>query len=272
MIEKNIKKYIDSLQKDIAVENLKLSSRNIALIATFAALYYVLSLITPYIPAIGISEMKIRLEALMASVFGLILGPFLGALAALLGVFVTWVLPPVGMSPFDAPFLLSPPINAMIVGSIFYRKWKLAFSLLSLLIIAFPLLPPSQPLAQYYYVTVAVVWDKIIALLLILPIVKFSQRLSSPKRFPLLIFLISFIGNQADNMWGADVFAVPYVYGGIFGILDINVVRFLFTVSPFIYPAIRIIQAFFAMIIGVPLIKRLKDTGWIWGEKSIVEF
>jgi len=46
-------------------------------------------------------------------------------------------------------------------------------------------------------------------------------------------------------MWGADVFAVPYVYGGIFGILDINVVRFLFTVSPFIYPAIRIIQAFF---------------------------
>jgi len=119
------------LQKDIAVENLKLSSRNIALIATFAALYYVLSLITPYIPAIGISEMKIRLEALMASVFGLILGPFLGALAALLGVFVTWVLPPVGMSPFDAPFLLSPPINAMIVGSIFYRKWKLAFSLLS---------------------------------------------------------------------------------------------------------------------------------------------
>jgi len=251
---------------------LKLSSKNIALIATFAALYYVLSLISPYIPAIGIPEMKIRLEALMASVFGLIIGPYLGALAAFLGALVTWISPPVGMSPFDAPFLLSPPINAMVVGSIFYKKWKLAFSLFGLLIIAFLFLPLSQPLIEYYYVVAAVVWDKIIALLLILPIIKFNQKFSNPKRFPLLIFLISFIGNQADNMWGADIFAIPYVYEGIFGILDVNTVRFLFIVSPFIYPAIRIIQAFFAMIIGVPLIKRLKDTGWIWEEKPIVEF
>jgi hypothetical protein len=38
--------------------------------AVFAALYYVLSLITPYVPAVAIPEIKISLEALIASIFG----------------------------------------------------------------------------------------------------------------------------------------------------------------------------------------------------------
>lgn len=49
---------------------MKLSAQNVALMAVFAALYYVLSLITPYIPAVAIPEIKISLEALIASIFG----------------------------------------------------------------------------------------------------------------------------------------------------------------------------------------------------------
>ena len=73
---------------------MRISSRHVALIAIFAALYYVLSIISPYVPAIGLPDLKIKLEALIASIFGLILGPYLGALAAFLGAFVAWVLPP----------------------------------------------------------------------------------------------------------------------------------------------------------------------------------
>jgi hypothetical protein len=79
--------------------------------AIFAALYFVLSLVTPYVPAVGVPEIRISLEALIATVFGLVLGPYLGAAAALLGAFVSFVY--TGMLPTNIPFLLAPPLNAL---------------------------------------------------------------------------------------------------------------------------------------------------------------
>ncbi|MEM2691829.1 MAG: ECF transporter S component [Candidatus Bathyarchaeia archaeon] len=266
---------------------MKISTRHIALAAVFASLYYVLSLISPYIPAIGLPDLKIKLEALIASIFGIILGPYLGAFAAFLGALISWVLPPGSMSPYGAPFLLSPPINALVVGLIFYKKWRWAFAIFGMLILAFLFSPPSQPITGHsqifdpfnpsnaytipiYYVPAAVLWDKLIALLLILPTVKFAKRLSNPKGMPVMFFSLTFVGNQADNMWGCNAFAIPLVYESIFG-LPLEAVRFLFLVSPFIYPAIRLIQATLATIIAVPLVRALKNTEWIVTEKSIIE-
>jgi len=248
---------------------MKLSARNVALVAVFAALYYVLSLITPSVPAIAIPEIKISLEALIASIFGLILGPYLGALTAFVGAFVAWTLPPGIMSPSGMPFLLSPPVNALVTGLIYYKKWKAGFLVFGLLIAAFLFTPPAQPLPENLYVGVAVLWDKIIALLLILPCAKFAKRLSTSGTSSLLYFLLAFIGNQADNMWGSLAFATPVVYGGIFG-LQLETVRFLFVVSPFVYPAIRLVQAVFATIIAVPLMKALRGTLWLWQEETIL--
>jgi len=263
---------------------MKLTTRQIALVAVFAALYYVLSIVSPYVPAIGLPELTISLEALMASVFGLVLGPFLGALTAFMGAFVVWALPPVGLiprsvapfSPAGMPFLLSPPLNALIVGLVYYRRWREAFVVFGVLIAAFLFLPPSQPLSENYLVGIAVIWDKIIALLLILPCVKFGKKFSSEKSLPILYFLLSFIGNQADNMWGADIFAVPMVYEGIFGLPlgSVNApftVRWLFVISPFIYPAIRFIQAIVATIIATPLMRALKKTEWLPQTKTIIQ-
>lgn len=249
----------------------KLTSRQIALIAIFAALYYVLSLISPYIPAIGFADIKINLEALIASVFGIVLGPYLGGLTAFTGAFVAWVLPPGNLSPLAAPFLIAPTLNALVTGFIYYKKWKHAFVTMLALIAVFPFLPPSQPLTDFGYVAALVIWDKIIALLLIIPTVKFAKKLSSSQKLiPLLFFLLAFIGNQADNMWGSLVFSVPAVYNGIYG-LNLETTRFLFTLSPLAYPAIRIIQAVIAAIIAVPLVYRLKKLGWLWHEESIID-
>jgi hypothetical protein len=118
-------------------------------------------------------------------------------------------------------------------------------------------------------VGIAVLWDKVIALLLILPCVIFAKQLSTSKTLPFLYFLLAFIGNQADNMWGSLAFATPLVYEGIFG-LPLDAVRFLFVVSPFVYPAIRLVQAVIATFVAVPLTKALKGTPWLWQEATIL--
>lgn len=237
--------------------------------AIFAALYFVASLISPFIPAVGIPEITIKLEALLASIFGLLMGPYLGFLTAFLGAFVTWILPPSGGISYGMPFLLAPPLNALIVGFIFYKKWKYALVVLASLIGVFWFLPPSQPLSEFWYVGFATTWDKIIALALIFPVIKLAKFKSLMSQ-AVFYFLLAFIGNQADNMWGADIFAVPIVYEGIFGINSVETVRFLFVVSPFIYPAIRIIQAIIVMVIAVPLLKSLESSNIVPLKESIV--
>jgi len=247
---------------------MKISALNVALMSVFAALYYVLSTITPYVPIVA--GIKINLEALIASVFGLVLGPYLGALASLLGVAVAWTLPPGNMSPYGLPFLLSPPLNALVTGLVFYRKWKAGFLVFGLLIVAFLFTPPVQPLPENLYVGIAVLWDKVIAMLLILPCVKLTKQLASLGTVP-LCFMLTFIGNQVDNMWGSLAFATPVVYEGIFG-MPLDAVRVAFVLSPFLYPAIRIAQAVVATIIAVPLIMALKGTPWLWQETNILTF
>jgi len=245
-----------------------LTTKNVALMAIFAALYFVLSLITPFVPAIGVPEIKISLEALIATLFGLILGPYLGALAAFLGALIGWIF--TGMFPSNLPFLFSPPLNALVSGLIFYRKWKWGFAIFAGLIIAFLFTPPAQPLTQYWSIAVAVLFDKVIALLLILPLVKFAKQISIGKAAA-FYFVLAFIGNEVDNMWGSFIFATPMVYGSpFFGGLTVEVVRGLFLISPFAYPAIRLIQAFIAMLIAVPLMQTLRGTPWLWQKKTLL--
>ena len=247
-----------------------LTTRNIALMAIFAALYYVLSIFSFNIAAPGVSGVQISLFALVASVFGLVLGPYLGTAAAFLGVIVAWTLPPSGMSPLGFPFLLSPPINAFVTGAIFYKKWKIAFVAFAVLIVAFLFTPPVQPLAENLTIIVAVLTDKIFALLLIIPLIMFTKQLAITEKGIYTFYLVlGFIGNQADNMWGTLAFSIPTVYQGIFG-MQLDAVRIGFLISPFFYPVLRLIQAIAVMFIAVALIRTLRGTPWLWQKENIL--
>lgn len=246
---------------------MKITTRQVALMAIFAALYFVLSLVTPYIPALGVPEIKISLEALIATIFGLILGPYLGAAAAFLGALVSWTF--TGMFPSNLPFLFSPPINALVSGLIFYKKWKWGFAVFTILIVAFLFTPPVTPITENWFIALAVLFDKVIALLLILPLVKFTKQLSAAKGTA-FFFILAFIGNQVDNMWGSFIFATPIVYASPFFGMDVVTVRGLFLISPFAYPAIRLVQAFIVTLIMVPLMQTLKGTPWLWSKDNIL--
>ena len=69
-------------------------------------------------------------------------------------------------------------------------------------------------------------------------------------------------------MWGSFIFATPAVYG-LFG-YSVPDVRLAFLASPFLYPAVRLIQAFIGMAIAVPLMQALKGTPWLWQKETII--
>jgi hypothetical protein len=76
------------------------------------------------------------------------------------------------------------------------------------------------------------------------------------------------VGNQADNIWGTLIFSTPMVYNGIFG-MDIIAVRIGLIASPFIYPAIRLVQAFIATLIAIPIVRILQNTKWFWSNDHL---
>ncbi|MBS7637660.1 ECF transporter S component [Candidatus Bathyarchaeota archaeon] len=262
----------------MAQPEFKSTSLTVSFIGIFAAVYVIASLL-PAIPVVAVPGMSIQLGAATASVIGIILGPYLGALAAFIGTIVAFFYR--GASIFDLIFILNPALNALTLGLIFRNKWKHAFVLFALIIAAFWLTPPVIPLNTYWYVGLAATFDKIVALFLI-PVVARLLKAHGPrveeasvkflgKALP-IFFFGAFIGNQADSALGSLIFALPIVYGGLFGpaleptakLLGLSLldfVRYSFTVSPFIYPVIRIIQALIASIVAAPLVKVLKTAG-----------
>jgi len=62
-----------------------LSAKQASLVAVFAALSVAVIILLPGIPMIGLPGARITLDAAIAPVYGLVIGPYLGALAALLG-------------------------------------------------------------------------------------------------------------------------------------------------------------------------------------------
>jgi len=64
---------------------MKISAKEIALTAIFAALSWVVSEFVPGIPVIGASGSKISFDASLAPIYGIIIGPYLGFLAAVIG-------------------------------------------------------------------------------------------------------------------------------------------------------------------------------------------
>jgi hypothetical protein len=89
---------------------LKLSSRDVAFTAVFAAFSAIVIRLLPGIPIVGVSGASIKFDAVLAPVYGLIIGPYLGFTAALFGGLIT------AGSPFDILTSFSPAISALIAG------------------------------------------------------------------------------------------------------------------------------------------------------------
>ncbi|UCE43835.1 MAG: ECF transporter S component, partial [Candidatus Bathyarchaeota archaeon] len=95
---------------------IKISSKELALTAVFAALYIAVATPPWKIPVIG-GKGSLEPSSVLGPVFGFILGPYLGFIAAFLGALIALVLPPGftgDMGGLLMPF--TPAISAFVAG------------------------------------------------------------------------------------------------------------------------------------------------------------
>lgn len=132
---------------------LKLSAQDVAFMAIFAAFSAVVIKILPGIPIVGVPEANIKFDAVLAPIYGLIIGPYLGFLAALFGGLIT------AGSPFSILTSFCPAVSALIAGLLTQknsgsddgkiRGWMLASVVLGLLILGWYLTGVGQQ-APFY--------------------------------------------------------------------------------------------------------------------------
>ena len=96
----------------------KLSARDVAFVAVFAALSVVIIKVIPGFPIVGLSDSQIKFDAALAPIYGLIMGPYLGFLAALIGGIV------LANSWFSVLTSFSPAISALVAGLLTQRNYS----------------------------------------------------------------------------------------------------------------------------------------------------
>lgn len=131
----------------------KLSSREVAFVAIFSAFSAVVIRFLPGIPIVGVPDSNIKFDAILAPIYGLVIGPYLGFLAALIGGLIT------AGSPFSILTSFSPAVSALVAGFLTQknpgsngsriRGWMLASLVLGLLILGWYLTPVGQQ-APFY--------------------------------------------------------------------------------------------------------------------------
>ncbi len=216
-----------------------------------AAIYYIL-LWLPGIPVIGLPELRIDIGASIAPVLGIVLGPYLGFAAVLVGNIVKSLTPP---SLYAMPFIPAAPLSALGAGLMVEKKWKEPMAIMLIMLVAAMFTPPFNPVTEYWYVYTLAFFDKVAALLLT-PLAVMLLKKGSKYLYAAL-YLVFLIGRELDKAFGCFVFSLPIVYSGVFGIKKVSVVRALFMVSPAFYVILYLIEATIAFAIAIPLVKAL---------------
>jgi uncharacterized membrane protein len=193
-------------------KKIRISARDTALIAAFAALIAVITRL-PGIPiSLGIQSGDIEFSVPLYPLAGILLGPWIGALAVIIGNFVAWIIP----TSTVLGLLLIPAGALAALGAGFltrrtrWANWKSAAILLAVLIALWYATPIGfeAPFYPFFLHIPALI------LILIFRHKVFDFVNSASKKFVTLgVGIASFVGVMADHMWGNVMFitAVNYV-------------------------------------------------------------
>lgn len=224
----------------------KLTAKEVALLICFTALYTYFSFI-PAFPIVGLQGGAITLAAITAPIIGIILGPYLGMLSALLGGMVRL---------FFAPILFAPGFAAGIVTAVFagmlYENRRSVSAFMYFLLLFFlgfyPFVGPVWlfPLFMWFQITGFLV--------LVSPLQSMaSKNMRNPNNSSKLFsafFIVFLTSTLAGQIAGSLVFELIFI-------ADVDFWTGLWQLLTWLYPIERIIIALSATFVGVFLYKIL---------------
>ncbi|MCD6536597.1 MAG: hypothetical protein J7K49_06160 [Thaumarchaeota archaeon] len=235
--------------------SLRLTAKDIALVTCFTALYAVFYSL-PMFPIIGLSGAAITAAAIMAPVTGMLLGPLLGTLSALLGGVAVFF-----VGHFSPLSLVATSIAAFCAGLLYIGKRKLCALIYFLLLISFGFYPQVGPFWLYPLLT----WFQVTVFLILLsplyPVAfrKLRSFTDGKAMFP-SFFIISLIATLAGQIAGSLTFEIMFWPAFI---REVDAWTMIWKLVTWIYPVERIITALSSTIIGIPLFKALKTANLI---------
>ena len=242
---------------------LAISTKQIALTAIFAALYAVLRAIQT-VPMIGVPGASFSLSDILAPIYGIILGPYVGGLSVLIGTFTAMsVKPPVFLGLDFLPGF----VNAVALGFLVRRKWLPVIALNISLLLAFVLNPltlvfVSVPLGSTN-LSFPFMWLHIVALIILIsPLGLMATKWIEKSRASLAIAgfaILTFIGTMMQHLMGNILYENIFVYATNFMTPQSLALRWQAVF--FLYPWERLILVVLAVLVGVPLIRALRKTG-----------
>jgi hypothetical protein len=242
---------------------LAISTKQIALTAIFAALYAVLRAI-PTVPMIGVPGASFSLSDILAPIYGIILGPYVGGLSVLIGTFTAMsVKPPVFLGLDFLPGF----VNAVALGFLVRRKRLPVIALNIFLLLAFVLNPltlvfVSVPLGSTN-LSFPFMWLHIVALIILIsPLGLMATKWVEKSRVALAItgfVILAFIGTMIQHLMGNILYENIFVY--VTNFMTPEFLTLKWQVVFFLYPWERLILVVLAVLVGLPLIRALRKTG-----------
>lgn len=213
----------------------------VSLIGLFAALH-----VTLYFLSFGLwRNWAIYLEAIE----GIVLGPWAGFSAALIGSIVARAVKPVDVWMFG---IVAEPLGVLACGFLAKGRWKPVMGVYAVMLAAYFLHPFSRWLPLW------TILDILVALILVYPVARISKNIfgEDVKRLSISLVLTSFVGTATDAL-GRVFLLIPVGLYTFFG-WSPEVVYSIFimgAVDSYIEDVLVIIVSF---LVGVPLLMALR--------------
>lgn len=226
---------------------MKITPVHIALMAIFAALQAVLSTL-PFTITVGV-EGQITLGLIGGALIGVLLGPFVGGLAVLIGSLIGVFFNPAGAI-FGIFTIVPPFLGAVGAGCVKIKRGYLAGGIILAALLLFYANPVGREILIYP-------WLYIIGMLVAFsPLAYFASTSFGSEKLvkPVLgIVIASLVGVLTDGMVGSSI-AIWY-FSGLPSEIWLSIM--------FIYPVERIVAMGITALIAIPVYYSLKTSGLI---------
>jgi len=216
-------------------------SLKIAFTAVFAALHTIL-----YFLSFGLWR---NWAIYLAPIEGIILGPWAGFSAALMGSIIGRMIKPDVFWMFG---IIAEPLSVLMIAFLAQRRWAPVFITYFVMLLAYFSHPFGAQLPLWTLL------DVLLAFALIIPVAKISRigAQDSEKRLPISLVFVSFIGTVTDALTRIFMFVPAGLYA--FFELSFDEVFFIFTTGASASYVEDLIVVVVSFLVGVPLLLALR--------------